>query len=109
MIAQKDPTLYRVMHKCALENFDAMLKLYHITADINKIPNVDQVYNDQLAKLMDMPEARQLLHITYGAILNDKVIRPLFFAAVHKYMNDYVLALKKHFEKHLSLLGVSLR
>jgi len=109
VIAQKDPALYRVMHQCALDNFDAMLKLYHITADINKIPNVDKIYNDQLAKLMDMPEARQLLHITYGAILTDKTIGPLFFAAIHKYMNDYVLALKKHFEKHLSLLGVPLR
>lgn len=109
VIAEKDPVLYRVMHRCALENFNAMLKLYHITADISKIPNVDQLYDDQLVKLMDMAEARQLLHITYGAILNDKTIRPLFFAAMHKFENEYVAGLKLHFEKHLSLLGVPAR
>jgi hypothetical protein len=106
VIAENDPVLYRVMHKCALDNFNDMLKLYHITADISKIPNVDEMYDEDLAKLMDMNEARQLLHITYGPILNDKSIRPLFFAAMHQFENEYMEKLKKHFEKHLSLLGV---
>ena len=105
-IAENDPVLYRVMHKCALDNFNDMLALYHITADISKIPNVDEMYDEDLPQLMEMAEARQLLHITYGPILNDKAIRPLFFAAMHKFEKEYTERLKKHFEKHLSLLGV---
>jgi len=109
VIAQKDPALYRVMHQCAIDHFAAMKQLYQISTDPGSIPHIDQIYNDQLAKLMELPEARQLFHITYGAIMTDKVIRPLFFAAMHKNMNDYVLALKKQFEKHLSLLGAKPR
>jgi hypothetical protein len=105
-IAENDPVLYRVMHKCALDNFDKMLALYHITADINKIPNVDEMCDEDLPSLMEMAEARQLLHITYGPILNDKTIRPLFFEAMHKFEKEYTQRLKAHFEKHLSLLGV---
>ena len=37
VIAEHDPALYRKMHKAALANFNDMLKLYHITADITKI------------------------------------------------------------------------
>ena len=106
VIAENDPVLYRVMHKCALDNFNAMLKLYHITADISKIPDVDTLYDEDLPKLMDMDEARQLLHITYGPILQDTKIRPLFFDALHEFEEEYHEAIKKHFVKHLSLLGV---
>ena len=106
VIAENDPVLYRVMHKCALDNFDKMLALYHITADITKIPDVDKMYDEDLPGLMEMPEARQLLHITYGPILNDKAIRPLFFEAMHRFEDKYLERLKAHFEKHLSLLGV---
>lgn len=105
-IAENDPVLYRVMHKCALDNFDKMLALYHITADITKIPEIDNLCDEDLPALMEMAEARQLLHITYGPILNDKSIRPMFFAAMHKFEKEYLERLKKHFDKHLSLLGV---
>ncbi|MDD5599272.1 MAG: tagaturonate epimerase family protein [Victivallaceae bacterium] len=106
VIAENDPVLYRVMHKCALDNFNKMLALYHITADITKIPDVDELCDEDLPGLMEMAEARQLLHITYGPILNDRTIRPLFFEAMHKFEKEYLERLKVHFTKHLTLLGV---
>jgi hypothetical protein len=57
---------------------------------------------------MDMPEARQLLHITYGPILTGE-LRGEFFKAMHKLEKEYEFALEKHFDKHLSLLGVPAR
>ena len=105
VIAENDPALYRDMHKCALANFNDMLKLYHITADINKIPAVDTLSDAELPALMDMPEARQLLHITYGPILCGE-LRERFFKAMHKFEAEYEAALEKHFDKHLTLLGV---
>ena len=94
------------MHKCALENFNDMLKLYHITADINKIPALDTLSDEQLPALMEMPEARQLLHITYGPILTGN-LRDRFFKAMHKFEKEYDEAVKRHFEKHITLLGVA--
>ena len=105
VIAENDPALYREMHKCALDNFNDMLKLYHITADITKIPAVDTLSDAELPALMDMPEARQLLHITYGPILCG-ALRERFFKAMHKFEAEYEAALEKHFDKHLTLLGV---
>lgn len=105
VIAEKDPVLYRVMHTCALNHLDEVIKLYHITSDMSKIPAIDSLYDEDLPKLMEMNEARQLLHITYGPILRDPSIRPLFFAALHAHEKYYYEKLKYHFEKHLSLLG----
>ena len=108
VIAEHDPALYRKMHKAALASFNDMLKLYHITADITKIADVDTLPDSELVKLMDMPEARQLLHITYGPILTGE-LRGDFFKAMHKLEKEYEAALEKHFDKHLSLLGVPKR
>ncbi|MBE6398959.1 MAG: hypothetical protein E7041_02325 [Lentisphaerae bacterium] len=105
VIAKRDPQLYREMHQCALDNVKDMLKLYHITADFNKIPALDTLKDEELAALMDMPEARQLLHICYGPILTGN-LRERFFKAMHKFEADYDAAIEAHFDKHLTLLGV---
>ncbi len=108
VIARHDPELYREMHKCALDSFNDMLKLYHITADITKIGDVDKMADADLVKLMDMPEARQLLHIAYGPILTG-TLRGRFFASLHRFEKEYDDAIEKHFDKHLSLLGLPRR
>lgn len=105
LLAEKEPALYRKMHQAALENFDAMLKLYHITADINRIPSLESLSDAELPQLMTQPDARQLLHITYGPILTGP-LREEFFAAMHKHAEAYSDAVEKHFDKHLSLLHV---
>ncbi|MBE6364926.1 MAG: hypothetical protein E7053_04135 [Lentisphaerae bacterium] len=105
VIAYKDPQLYRDMHQCALDNVTEMLKLYHITADFNKIPALAALSDAELPALMTMPEARQLLHINYGPILTG-ALRRRFFEAMHKFEADYDARIEAHFDKHLSLLGV---
>ena len=108
VIAENDPGLYRRIHRCAVENFREMLKLYHITADISRVPDPAALEDNELPALLVMPEARQLLHITYGPILRGE-LRSEFFAAMHRFEKAYNDRLARHFEKHLRALGVPLR
>lgn len=105
MLAEKEPALYRKLHQAALENFEDMLKLYHITADLSRIPALDTLQDAELPQLMAHADARQLLHITYGPLLTGP-LRTEFFAAMHKHADAYSKAVEKHFDKHLSLLHV---
>lgn len=105
LMAQKEPALYRKMHLSALEHFDAMRQFYHITADISRIPQPDTLSDGELPQLMAHPDARQLLHITYGPILTGP-LRQEFFAAMHKHADAYSQAVEKHFNKHLTLLHI---
>ncbi len=110
VIAVKDASLYRQIHKYALTRFEADRASYHVTTDLDKIPDVDKMSDADLVKLLQMPDARQLIHITYGSILTakesgnylfkDRIFRILFDNEKLHY--EFV---KNHMQKHLDKLS----
>ena len=108
VIAAHEPALYREMHRCALENFGRMKQFYHITADPARIPALEAVADTALPELLELPEERQLMHISYGPILQGE-LGGRFFAAMHRFSKEYDAALERWFDRHLSLLGVGKR
>ena len=72
LVAMKDPALYREVHKYALSAFKAATAYYHVTTDLNRIPCIDNLTDDQLPGLFGNNDSRQLIHITYGLILSEK-------------------------------------
>lgn len=112
VIAEKRPELYRRMHEFALLNLNEARKYYHISADVSGIPALDSLRDEQLARLMEMDDSRQLLHITYGQILLSKnpdgsfIFRDEIFSVLEEYENEYCDALKRHIGRHLEKLGI---
>ena len=72
VIANKDPGLYRAAHQFALARFEQDRQSYHVTTNLDVIPDVDSLDDGELPGLMDHEDARQLIHITYGSILSSK-------------------------------------
>lgn len=109
-VAASDPELYRSIHKYALTMFDEAKKFYHVTTDLSKIPNVDTLKDEELVDLFTQNDARQLIHITYGFILNvkDDDGNYLYKDKLYKMWRDneevYAEMLDKHIGKHLQLL-----
>jgi hypothetical protein len=112
VIAQVDPALYREAHKYALSAFDEARKYYHVTTKLGNIPEVDSLANEDLAKLFENNDSRQLIHITYGLILNKKndsgsfTFRDRLYKIWQQHEDQYSQALIRHIGKHLDLLGV---
>ncbi len=110
LAAQKDPAFYRRLHAFALEHFKDATKYYHVTTDLTKIPALDSLSDRDLPGLMDMNDARQLLHITYGLILTDRkpdgthTFRNELYRLLDTYARDYETLLEKHIGRHLALL-----
>ena len=69
VVSQCDAALYREIHRFALEHFEEATKYYHVTTELSRIPNIDSLEDAELPGLFDLPDARQLIHITYGLIL----------------------------------------
>ena len=112
VVTRKDPALYREIHKYALEVFDEANKLYHVSADLKKIPKVGKLTDKELCELFNQDDSRQLIHITYGLILSKKnaagafTFKDRLYKLWRDHEKDYIKALEKHIGKHLAKLGV---
>jgi hypothetical protein len=111
LVAQKDPALYRRMHAHALRRFDDAKAFYHVTTDLEKIQDLESMKDEDLPSYLDDDNARQLLHITYGYLLEDedekgkKLFKDAFFSLISREEEHYKQLLDTHISRHLSLLG----
>ena len=106
VIAEKEPALYRKLHRRALDYYPEALKYYHITADLDRIKPLDEQRDEELPTYLDHPDCRQMLHITYGGILSTQGLADEFFAALHIHEERYNELLYNHFEHHFTALGL---
>jgi hypothetical protein len=110
-VAKVNPGLYRRMHAYALEHFHEALAYYHVKADIKAIKPLDQVTDAELPDYMNDEDARQLIHITYGILLQAKdeqgrsLYKEEFYRTLIEQEAAYENALKAHIGRHLELLG----
>lgn len=110
VVAMKDPALYREIHKFALSRFAEAKKFYHVTTNLERIPDVDKLSDAELCDLFEQDDARQLIHITYGFILNEKDesgafrFRDKLFSLWRRERAAYYERLSAHIGKHMALL-----
>ena len=97
VIARHDPDLMRQVLTLALDSFEANRKSYHLSWDPTRIPT--RPSDDEVARLMDVADSRQVLHVGYGAILEE------FGSRMYRVWNDNEEELHRiiagHFVKHL--------
>jgi hypothetical protein len=106
VIARLEPSLYRRLHGRALKVFERATAYYHVTTDLGKVPALDSLKDAELPQLFDNPDARQLIHITYGELLRDTDLKGDFFAALENHIEAYWQALQSHIGRHLDRLGI---
>ena len=104
VVSEVDPDLYRKAHKFALEHRVEAEKYYHVSTNVNDIPNIDLENDAYLPEHMNLPAARQTVHIAYGLLLDEGWFHDAFFAAMAAHEEDYYAALVKHLGKHVRIL-----
>ena len=71
VIAANEPELYRKLHSFARENFPKALKYYHVSTNLMSIAPLEETDDRDLPRYLNEDDARQMLHITYGLILQE--------------------------------------
>ncbi len=111
VVAMKDPALYREIHRFALKNFEKDRASYNLTTDLSRVPNIDELSDEQLVDLFNKPDSRQLIHITYGSILKAKdnkgkyIFRDRIYQVLFRYEEKHYMELSNHIRRHLELLN----
>jgi len=98
VIAHNDPDLMREVLALALDSFEANRKSYHLSCDPTKIPT--DPTDDEVAQLMDRVDSRQVLHVGYGAILEEFRLR--LYQVWNDYEEEHYKIISDHFVKHLT-------
>ena len=109
VIAKVDPALYREVHAYALEAFPEATVYYHVTTNLDNIPALDTLTDVQLPSLFDNNDSRQLIHITYGLILNHGDFKERLYTLWRENAEAYAQALERHIGRHMQELGVPKR
>jgi hypothetical protein len=101
VIARNDADLMRRILALALDSFEANRKSYHLSCDPARIPT--DPTDDEVSRLLDVADSRQVLHVGYGAILEE------FGSQMYRVWNDHEEQLygiiADHFVPHLAPFG----
>ncbi len=99
VVAVLNPPLFREMLDLAHQNFEKDRKTYFVDCQPQKVPTGEQLEDGQLIDLLEQFDSRQLLHVTFGSILDafgDDLDSILITHEV-----EYRAGLEKHFARHL--------
>ncbi|PLV59509.1 tagaturonate epimerase family protein [Thermotoga sp. KOL6] len=99
------PSLFREIFKCAVNHFEEDRKSYHISADLSKAPDIDEVKDEDLPKLFEDSNVRQILHVTYGSVLRDISLKKALFETLEQNEELFYEIVANHIKKHVTLLG----
>jgi hypothetical protein len=97
VIANHEPDLMRDVLSLALQSFEANRKSYHLSCDPSRIPA--QPTDAEVARLMDVVDSRQVLHVGYGAILEEFGTR--LYEVWNDHEEEHYEIIADHFVKHL--------
>jgi hypothetical protein len=110
VIAIKAPALFREIYAFAKANAGIAKAYYGIKATGESAPEAPAP-DAALVDLFSDEDARQVMHITYGLILNDakdgkRTFKDRFYKAMAENEDTYAECLAVHIGKHLQLLGL---
>jgi hypothetical protein len=103
-IAHADPKLFRRILRFAVGRYETDRVSYHVSASVSQVPAAETLTDEQLPALLDDFAGREVLHVTFGAVLNDQNLRGPFFDTLRRQEEAYYSMLERHFEKHLAPL-----
>lgn len=99
LIASVDVPFFREILTFSRERYEEDRKTYHVSATLDKVPDPKDLTDAQLPDLLDQFDARQVLHVTFGSVLDT------FGDRLHSLLRanerQYHSYLKRHFDRHL--------
>jgi hypothetical protein len=101
-IATINPSLLRELVAFAVERYPEDRASYHVSAEIGKMPGVDQWPDAKLPEILEDFHTRQVLHVTFGSVIQHPSFRHRLFTALRENEETYYTILHAHFDRHLA-------
>jgi hypothetical protein len=108
VVAITDPKLFREILAFAIERYPEDKASYHVSADPGRVPGAEALRDAQLASVLNKFDGREVLHVTFGSVLNAKDendqyrFRDRLFETLQEHEETYYAAIAKHIGRHIA-------
>ncbi|MBE0689670.1 MAG: hypothetical protein IH587_06060, partial [Anaerolineae bacterium] len=99
LIASVEPAFFREILDFARNRYETDRKSYHVSAQLEHVATASDLTDAQLPQLFSEFDARQVLHVTFGSVLD--VFGDRLAAALKHNRDEYYAYIKRHFDRHL--------
>ena len=99
--AVKAPDFFRKIHQYSLSRYSEDKASYHVSACLDQASDTLKMENSELTRIFDSIHDRQILHVTFGSVLNEPVIKKELMQVLDCWEEQYYDFLDIHFRKHL--------
>jgi len=108
-IAKTDERLFREICACAREHYEQDRKTYHVSADLANVPPEHEVRRlDALVEMyLAADDGSQVLHVTYGTVLNAPHLRMPFFECLDNNEETHYSVVAEHIRRHVEKMNES--
>jgi hypothetical protein len=98
-LGAEEPGLFREILTFARQRYETDRASYHVSARLGEVPAPDELAEAALPGLLDQFHPRQVLHVTYGSVLDRFGDR--LRASLESHEEAYQRCLEEHFLRHL--------
>ena len=99
VVATVDQSFFREILDFSRNRYETDRATYHVSGKLEKVPKANEISDDELIKLFEDFDARQVLHVTYGSVLDIYGNRLKDILKTNQ--NLYEQYLQVHFKRHL--------
>jgi len=98
--AQVAPDFFREVLAFSIGRYETDRATYHVSAQLAKVPAPETLADAELPDLLNQFDARQVLHVTFGSVLD--TYRDRLMALLDEHAAVYEALLDQHFQRHLA-------
>lgn len=99
LLASIDQPLFREIWDFTREHYETDRRTYHVSATLQQTVPAAELTDAQLPDLFNQFAARQVLHVTFGSVLDTYGAE--LQRVLHEHLPEYHAYIKRHFDKHL--------
>lgn len=100
VISHREPQLFREILEFSKGKFETDKKSYFLDCQPQKVPAAEHLDDADLPGLLEQFDARQLLHVTFGSVIDH--YRDTLMATLGAHDEACTEGLRKHFVRHLA-------
>ncbi|QIN81558.1 hypothetical protein GBA63_02140 [Rubrobacter tropicus] len=97
-----DPAFFREVYALALARYPEDRASYHVSANVEKAARPETVEDAELPLLLDRFDEREILHVTFGSVLDAAALGGRLFELLREDEEAYAANLESHFRRHLA-------